>query len=300
MICNFIKKLKKRKMKNIGIVLSGGGAKGAFEIGVLEILLDSFKKTNKKLIAISGTSIGAFNGAFVAADQFEELKNIWLNWDEKNCELIRSPFFGPIPSLLTYGYMYENESLIQLLRKKLDLEKLLLKKIKYINTAVRLGDGELVYGGNIGKAYSGKKFEEIAASMALIPGTPGIEIDGKVYGDGGYRDTIPVKGLLDNLEGETLDEIYVIGVDSPIRPWTNKLDKNSPTSVIDKFLFVLWDIFWDENNRSDIEIGRLKYWNSDKYKVITPEKLNLSISDFKKDLISEAYRHGLEIGKKYI
>lgn len=65
------------EIRNIttGLVLSGGGAKGAFQAGALEILRDA----GYSFDAISGVSVGALNGAMLATDQFDELLEVWEN-----------------------------------------------------------------------------------------------------------------------------------------------------------------------------------------------------------------------------
>lgn len=57
-----------------GLYLQGGGAKGAFQAGVLCALNDRGIKFN----VISGTSIGSINGYFVLKDAFDEMKEAWL------------------------------------------------------------------------------------------------------------------------------------------------------------------------------------------------------------------------------
>jgi NTE family protein len=51
------------------IVLSGGGARGAYEAGILRYLFGEFRKRHgePKLDVISGTSVGAINGAYLAS-----------------------------------------------------------------------------------------------------------------------------------------------------------------------------------------------------------------------------------------
>lgn len=68
-----IYKGRKSRLKT-ALILSGGGFKGAIQVGALKVILD-------KIIpdVIIGTSIGAFNGAFVALGKpIEALENIWL------------------------------------------------------------------------------------------------------------------------------------------------------------------------------------------------------------------------------
>ena len=57
-------------MSGLGLILSGGGARGAYEVGVLEYVFNEFGDVTGKppgVDLISGTSVGAVNGAFLAS-----------------------------------------------------------------------------------------------------------------------------------------------------------------------------------------------------------------------------------------
>lgn len=56
-----------------GLVLSGGGAKGAYQVGVVKAL----DELGYDYQCITGTSIGALNGAFIAAGQLDNLYELW-------------------------------------------------------------------------------------------------------------------------------------------------------------------------------------------------------------------------------
>lgn len=58
-----------------GIVLEGGGAKGAYQIGVLKYL----KEKNIKFGGVVGTSVGACNAAAYVMDNYQKAEDIWLN-----------------------------------------------------------------------------------------------------------------------------------------------------------------------------------------------------------------------------
>ena len=60
----------------IGLCLSGGGAKGAFQAGVIKGLYDN---GINRYEAISGTSIGAVNGYYVFTHNVEKLEQMWTN-----------------------------------------------------------------------------------------------------------------------------------------------------------------------------------------------------------------------------
>ena len=276
----------------VGIVLSGGGAKGAFEVGALSVLLPYLRTNNMQLCAIAGTSIGAFNGAFVAANQFAELKAIWHGWDQNKCDLTESGFLGPLFSLATKGYMYRTP--YKFLKENLDVERVMNSRIKYINTAVRLGDGQMYIGGNTKPKSDDLALREILASMAPAPVTPSVKINGEEYVDGGFRDTVPTRALVDHC-GEKLDRVYVISVNPKERVWNPALLPEGPSSLLNRVGFAFNDILWDEALRNDLEWGQQFFPNDGSYVVVYPEVAHTTGANFSKVRISAAYAHGIEV-----
>lgn len=72
-----MKKSKKRKKFKLGLALSGGGACGAYEVGVVKALA----KLGLEPRVIAGSSIGALNGAVIASFRLKkaagQLEKIW-------------------------------------------------------------------------------------------------------------------------------------------------------------------------------------------------------------------------------
>jgi predicted acylesterase/phospholipase RssA len=64
-----------RDNRRIGIVLSGGGAKGAYQIGCLRALREAAGLGEVR--AIAGTSVGAMHAALFSADRLDEAESIW-------------------------------------------------------------------------------------------------------------------------------------------------------------------------------------------------------------------------------
>jgi NTE family protein len=58
------------------LVLSGGGAKGAFEVGALQYIEEQ-RPAEFNYNNIAGVSVGALNGAMMAQKKFEQLKTLW-------------------------------------------------------------------------------------------------------------------------------------------------------------------------------------------------------------------------------
>lgn len=59
--------------KEYGLVLEGGGARGAYQIGAWKALAESGIKLN----AVAGTSVGALNGALICMGDVEKAEKIW-------------------------------------------------------------------------------------------------------------------------------------------------------------------------------------------------------------------------------
>ena len=72
-----------------GLVLEGGGTKGAYQFGAYKAL----KELGIEFNGVSGTSIGALNGAFIVQDDFENMEDIWLNKDYKSFMDIEEDFY---------------------------------------------------------------------------------------------------------------------------------------------------------------------------------------------------------------
>ena len=69
---------KKLSEMKIGLVLSGGGAKGAYQIGMMRALEEL--GISKQIKVISGTSIGAFNALSYAVGGTEKMREVMKNF----------------------------------------------------------------------------------------------------------------------------------------------------------------------------------------------------------------------------
>ena len=72
-------------MAKTALYLAGGGARGAYQAGVLKAIQEIFQPKTSPFSMISGVSIGSINAAILAenADNFslgvEKLENLWRN-----------------------------------------------------------------------------------------------------------------------------------------------------------------------------------------------------------------------------
>ncbi|MBU5336529.1 patatin-like phospholipase family protein [Intestinibacter bartlettii] len=72
-----------------GLVLEGGGTKGAYQLGAYKAL----KELGIEFDGIVGTSIGALNAAFLVQGDFETMQDIWLNRDYRSFMDIEEDFY---------------------------------------------------------------------------------------------------------------------------------------------------------------------------------------------------------------
>jgi NTE family protein len=71
-------------MKKLALVLSGGGFKGAFQVGALQYLRENWQRIAPdrpplSFDVVAGVSVGSLNGLLVAQDRFGELEKLWAD-----------------------------------------------------------------------------------------------------------------------------------------------------------------------------------------------------------------------------
>ena len=192
----------------VGLTLSGGGAKGSYQIGAFLAL----KKCGIKFDGITGTSIGAFNGAVLACSMEDELLNFWENVDVGMLLGLDKKYLQKIKlneKDLEY-YLLKIDNIIDILKKQgvsieglqrvlsdFDLEtKLRKSKIDFGLSTLRLKDNKPL-NLFIDAIPTGSLNNYIIASCYLpIFKKEKLEED-SYYFDGGIYNYCPVNMLLD-------------------------------------------------------------------------------------------------------
>lgn len=211
---------QEQKRPKIGLVLSGGGAKGFAHIGVLKVL----EEAGVKIDYIGGTSMGAVIGGLYAsgynatqidsifqATNFNELINDFIPRSSKNFYERRNdelyalvlPFnkmkIG-IPEALSKG-MYNYNLLSRITRNVRHIKDFNQLPIPFlcIGTNIETGEEVLLNKGNLAQA--------MIASSAFPSLFSPVEIDGKILVDGGVVNNYPIE------EVRKLGADIIIGVD---------------------------------------------------------------------------------------
>lgn len=88
----------------IGVVLTGGGAKGAYQIGCLRALQDAGLSP---IDAISGVSVGAIHGVMLAAGKLDEAEAIWRRARWRDVATVATHRLRLLPVWLLAGVVSE-------------------------------------------------------------------------------------------------------------------------------------------------------------------------------------------------
>ena len=122
----------------LAVVLSGGGAKGAFQVGVLDELI-----TNRgvRVDVVVGVSTGALQALGVAQDDVPGMVRQWLAI-KGNKDIYTERPLGPLGGLLGANALYDTRPLRRLVKNFADEAKLRASGIKMRVGVVNLGTGE--------------------------------------------------------------------------------------------------------------------------------------------------------------
>ncbi len=175
----------------LGLVLSGGGGKGAYQIGVLRALHEEGKLD--QVSAVAGTSIGAINAVLFIQNDYDRA---YQTWDDIDMGVL----FDVDPSMLLQGKIYfSRNEMNRLMNQYVDYQKVSSSPIEiYCGVAEELGAGNYrpEYMLLNGKGVSDiQKILMASTAMPIVYDT--VEIGGKKYRDGGVSDNEPIRPLYD-------------------------------------------------------------------------------------------------------
>lgn len=188
-------------MSRIGLALGGGGTRGAFEIGAWK----AFRELDVQFAAITGTSIGAINGALMLSCGYDRAVELWHNLQYEQCLSFSTPPNLKSSDLLTLknSDVLAREILAQggldtgplreLLLNYIDEKVVRSNPVRFGLMTVQINEfrPEPLWIEDI---PTGHLIDFIMAS-AHLPGLQPVEIGGKRYLDGGFAENVPVSML---------------------------------------------------------------------------------------------------------
>ncbi|MGZ5768209.1 MAG: DUF3734 domain-containing protein [Caldimonas sp.] len=219
------------------LVLQGGGALGAYQGGVYEVLAE----TRQTPTWLAGISIGAINAALIAGNpprrRVERLREFWEGvstlpfgiappplpdgfasightrdlLNETNATIAMlfgvAGFFQPRvpaapfqpPGTLAAISYYDTGPLRRTLERMVDFDLINSGAVRLSVGAVNVRTGNFLYFDSNEQPID---VRHVMASAALPPGFPPVEIDGEFYWDGGLVSNTPLQHVLDQPGGD--------------------------------------------------------------------------------------------------
>lgn len=183
------------------VVLSGGGTKGAYEIGVWKAL----RELSIDYQIVTGTSIGSINGALMAMGNFEKTEKIWQNMvmgdlmqepprESSFLRAVADAFFQPreVRRKKLIDGAVDNSPFPDFVNNHIDEDQVRTSEVDYGLVTVRARDRKpfMLPKDEIPK---GQLKEYIIASSSVYPVFPMHQIQGEYYIDGMYHDNLPIK-----------------------------------------------------------------------------------------------------------
>jgi predicted acylesterase/phospholipase RssA len=184
------------------LVLCGGGSLGSYETGVWRFL----REKGQRFEVVTGTSVGALNGAMYCSDQFEECENLWRNmsYDKVFATAIDSEqgFFSGLEkqkgnNLIAFARSYvQNRGaditpLIELMKRTIDPKKIIASPVEFGIVTVSypsMREVDIL----MRKIPESQVIDYLLASASCWPVFPIQKIGDKRFIDGGYRNNLPI------------------------------------------------------------------------------------------------------------
>ena len=224
------------------IVLSGGGARGAYQIGVWKAL----RKLNYKYDIVTGTSVGALNGAFMVMNDYKNAINFWKNISPKDIfDEQLSHDAETLDEKKEILLKYAKKAVqggfsVQTLEKNIDR---LLDTTQFFSSTINYG--LVTYNLTDLKPFEIEKKDltkenlkdYLIASATCFPAFQIKKINNEQYIDGGYYDNVPIN-LAIRLGAEEIVavDLDAIGIKQKIKKESVKIIHIRPKNNLGSFL----------------------------------------------------------------
>lgn len=244
------------------LVLSGGGSKGSYQIGVWKAL----RKLHIKPEIVTGTSIGAVNGIMIVQNQFHKAQRLWenlnfeqlFNVDLENETDKKEVYLTYIKEFIKNKGM-STDKIENFINEAINTKKFYNSKINYGLVTFNLS--ELKPNELLKKDIKPEKLKEyVLASATCFPAFKIKNINNEQFIDGGYYDNLPINLAIDMDAKEIIAvDLNEIGLKQKVKDKSIKIKYISPKNDLGSFL-----IFDSNQAKKNIKYGyndTLKMYN---------------------------------------
>lgn len=219
------------------IVLSGGGAKGAYQVGVWKAL----RKLGINYDIVTGTSVGALNGVLMVQGDYHQAINLWSNIDYN---FIFNNDFSNVNETIYLTYIKEFvkdggmdiANLEQALKKFFNLERFFNSNVDFgivVYNLTQLKEEFLTK-----KELNSKNIKDyVIASATCYPAFKIKKINNQKYIDGGFYDNLPVNLAIDlGADRIIAVDLKAPGICQKVKDENKKIISIIPNNDIGSFL----------------------------------------------------------------
>lgn len=268
------------------IVLSGGGSKGAYEIGVWRAL----RKLHISYDIVTGTSVGALNAALMVQKDYLRGMLLWYNLKstmvyDSTMDIKSGKDFLKYAKKIVLSGGIDVKNLETTVKKYINVRKVYNSKIDLGIVTVKFPTLEPLE--LMKKDIPKDKFADyLIASASCFPAFQKKEIDGSEYMDGGFYDNLPINLAISMGATEVIAvDLEAIGVKRRVKDKSVPIKVISPKSDVGSFL-----VFDKVSSRKAIALGyndTMKAYNKLDGDVFTFKKgaLQSNYSKYKKEYI---------------
>ncbi|XXF81027.1 patatin-like phospholipase family protein [Myxococcaceae bacterium GXIMD 01537] len=215
------------------LVLAGGGAKGAFQVGAERVLREEFGFRWERVF---GVSVGALNGSLIAQGQYARLMNIWLTLREGDIyKKVPWPLIAFRIGVLGKLGFYDHSPLRALIQENV--------AGRPFQVPVRVGRVSLVSGLYEQVENSAPDFLDAIWQSATMPVIWDV-IGPRALADGGLRNVTPLGDALEYDPTEVVVILCNMEDAEPAKP---------PANIIDVAVRSLTDVTVNEIMRNDVD-----------------------------------------------
>ena len=165
----------------VGLVLSGGFAKGAYQVGALRAISEFIPKED--IACVSAASIGAPNAYAYMNDRLERIEEMWKNICDSNSRLF-------LTKIVRSSLLQQNIKNLCEPDDKINVPFY----VSYLDLT-NIASGSVVYK-NLDKVSSEMLPTYVKASISVVIYNKSVKIGGRNYFDGALIDNIPVYPML--------------------------------------------------------------------------------------------------------
>lgn len=272
------------------LVLSGGGAKGAWEAGLALALIEG----GMPVSLVAGSSAGALNAALIADGRLDRLETTWRSLTRERVYTLRASvvFAGLLPGWLTLVALDHARSLLdprplrELIEASLDLERIRASPTRLLVVTVDLERREQRVFDNDTVSV------DALMAAAAVPGVfPPVEIDGALLVDGGLTGRAPVLEAL--AAGVPVDRAIVALSYAPD-------ERGERPTTLRRALEQAFETAMIRQIERDAELARLKFPSTEVTLLRPSQALRLRPLEFDPEGLARALALGRADGRRVV